>query len=210
MYQIWDKNLMYEFNASLKNVNDITEISSYNNHEFMDKIKDQPNFKTMLDSLPWVIDTPDFNNNHWDNIGYAFASTNLIFITTETLFSSDSSNLFLTEKTFKPIALSMPFIVIGNPYILKRLRSLVYKTFDTLWDESYDEEFDCHKRMEKVVKLVEDISKKYTTEQLNNLIEENKDILEHNYNLLMKRRPEQTVIEYIMNRIENNENSNIR
>ena len=210
MYQIWDKNLMYEFNASLKNVNDITEISSYNNHEFMDKIKDQPNFKTMLDSLPWVIDTPDFNNNHWDNIGYAFASTNLIFITTETLFSSDSSNLFLTEKTFKPIALSMPFIVIGNPYILKRLRSLGYKTFDTLWDESYDEEFDCHKRMEKVVKLVEDISKKYTTEQLNNLIEENKDILEHNYNLLMKRRPEQTVIEYIMNRIENNENSNIR
>ena len=104
----------------------------------------------------------------------------------------------------------MPFIVIGNPYILKRLRSLGYKTFDTLWDESYDEEFDCHKRMEKVVKLVEDISKKYTTEQLNNLIEENKDILEHNYNLLMKRRPEQTVIEYIMNRIENNENSNIR
>jgi hypothetical protein len=45
------------------------------------------------------------------------------------LFSSDSSNLFLTEKTFKPLALGMPFIVIGNPYILKRLRSLGYKTF---------------------------------------------------------------------------------
>jgi len=210
MYQIWDRNLISEFNASLKNVNDITEISSYNNHEFMDKIKDQSNFKTMLNSLPWVIDSPNFDNNHWDNIEYDFTARNLIFITTETLFSSDSTNLFLTEKTFKPIALSMPFIVIGNPYILKRLRSLGYKTFDTLWDESYDEEFDCHKRMEKVVKLVEDISKKYTTEQLNNLIEENKDILEHNYNLLMKRRPEQTVIEYIMNRIENNENSNIR
>jgi len=210
MYQIWNKNLISEFNASLKEVGDISEMVSYNNNEFINKIKDDLNFKTMLNSLPWIIDTPDFNNNHWDNIGYDFASTNLIFITTETLFSSDSTNLFLTEKTFKPIALGMPFIVIGNPYILKRLRSLGYKTFDTLWDESYDEEFDCHKRMEKIVELVEDISKKYTTEQLFNLIEEHKYILEHNYNLLMKRKPEQAVIDYITNRIENNENSNIR
>ena len=201
MYQIWDKNLMHEFNVSLKNVNDITEITSYNNNEFMDKIKDHPNFKTMLESLPWVIDTPDFDKNHWDNIEYDFTATNLIFITTETLFSSDAHNLFLTEKTFKPIALSMPFIVIGNPYILKRLRNLGYKTFDTLWDESYDEEFDCHKRMEKIVKLVEDISSKYTTEQLFELIEQNKYILEHNYNLLMSRRPEQVVIDYIKEKI---------
>jgi UDP-2,3-diacylglucosamine pyrophosphatase LpxH len=200
MYQIWNKSLMSEFNASLKNVNDITEISSYNNNEFMDKIKDQPNFKTMLNSLPWVIDSPNFNNNHWDNIEYDFTARNLIFITTETLFSSDSSNLFLTEKTFKPMALGMPFIVIGNPYILKHLRSLGYKTFNTLWDESYDEEFDCHKRMEKIIQLVEDISKKHTTEQLNTLIEEHKHILEHNYNLLMERRPEQAVIEFINNR----------
>jgi hypothetical protein len=95
------------------------------------------------------------------------------------------------------MALGMPFIIIGNPYILKRLRSLGYKTFDTLWDESYDEEFDCHKRMEKIVKLVEDISTKYTTEQLFDLIEQNKYILEHNYNLLLERRPEQAIIDFI-------------
>lgn len=201
MYQMWNKNLISEFNASLKEVGNISEMVSYNNSEFINKIKDDLNFKTMLNSLPWIIDTPDFKSNHWDNIEYDFASTNLIFITTETLFSSDSSNLFLTEKTFKPIALSMPFIVIGNPYILKRLRNLGYKTFDTLWDESYDEEFDCHKRMEKIVKLVEDISSKYTTEQLFELIEQNKYILEHNYNLLMSRRPEQVVIDYIKEKI---------
>ena len=197
MYQIYNKKLLLEFNASLKDVSTIDEIISYNNNEFMDKIKNNDDFKDMLNSLPWVIDTPDFKSNHWDNIEYDFKASNLIFITTETLFSSDSSNLFLTEKTFKPLALGMPFIVIGNPYILKRLRSLGYKTFDTLWDESYDEEFDCHKRMEKIVKLVEDISAKYTTEQLFDLIEQNNYIIEHNYNLLLERRPEQAIIDFI-------------
>lgn len=201
MYQMWNKNIIHEFNASLKEITDLSEIVSYNNNEFINQIKDNDNFASLLNSLPWIIDTPQFNANHWDNIEYDFKASNLIFITTETLFSSDSTNLFLTEKTFKPMALGMPFIVIGNPYILKRLRSLGYKTFDTLWDESYDEEFDCHKRMEKIVQLVEDLHYKYTTEQLFDLIEENKYILEHNYNLLMERRPEQAVIDYIKGKI---------
>jgi hypothetical protein len=201
MYQMYNKKLLTDFNASLKDVRSIDEIVSYNNNQFIDKIKDNTDFAEMLSSLPWVLDTSDFSSNHWDNIKYNFSAKNLIFITTETLFSSDSSNLFLTEKTFKPLSLGMPFIVIGNPYILKRLRSLGYKTFDTLWDESYDEEFDCHKRMDKIVKLVEDISSKYTTEQLFNLIQENKYILEHNYNLLMSRRPEQEVVDFIKEKL---------
>jgi hypothetical protein len=201
MYQMLEKNIISEFNASLKKIDYLSEIISYNKNEFIDKIKDKPTFKSLLGSLPWIIDTHEFNSNHWDNIDYDFKSKNLIFITTETLFSSDSFNLFLTEKTFKPIALSMPFIVLSNPYTLKKLRSMGYKTFDTLWDESYDEEFDCHQRMEKIIKLVEDINNKYSTEELFDLIYKNKHIMEHNYNLLMERKPEQEVINFIKEKI---------
>lgn len=201
MFHLWKKNIISEFNASLKDVKDLSEIISYNNNEFINQIKDDPEFTKMLTTLPWILDSDQFQNNHWDKIDVSLYENNLIFVTTETLFSSDSTNLFLTEKTFKPMSMGMPFIVIGNPYILRHLRSLGYKTFDSLWDESYDEEFDCHKRMEKIINLVEDISKKYTKDQLFDLIEENKYIVEHNYNLLMKRRPEQAVIDFIKEKI---------
>lgn len=201
MYQIYKNNLIHDFNASLKNVRDIEEIVSYNQNAFLDQIKNESKFLEMLSLLPWTIDTTDFNSNHWDNIQYEFKAKNLVFITTETLFSSDYSNLFLTEKTFKPISLLMPFIVIGNPHILKRLRTLGYKTFNDLWDESYDDEFDCQKRIEKIINLVKNLSNNYSTEELYNLIEKNKHIMNHNYNLLISRRPETEVLDYLKQRI---------
>lgn len=201
MFKIWQKGLLPEFNASLKNVGSIEEITSYNNNIFMKDIKSDPDFHKMLKTLPWIIDTDNFKDNHWDKVDFDFSGNSLIFVTTETLFSPDLDNLFLTEKTFKPILLKMPFIVIGNPHILKRLRSLGYKTFDSLWDENYDEEFDCQRRMEKIINLVEDISKKYSTQELKKLLEKNKHITEHNFDLLMQRRPEQAVIDFIKEKV---------
>lgn len=46
--------------------------------------------------------------------------------------------LFISEKTFKPIAHGHPFMIFGPPGILHYLKALGFATFDHVIDESYD------------------------------------------------------------------------
>lgn len=45
---------------------------------------------------------------------------------------------FITEKTFKPIALQHPFMIFGHSGTLARLHELGFETFPEMFDESYD------------------------------------------------------------------------
>jgi len=45
---------------------------------------------------------------------------------------------FPTEKTTRPIMAAKPMIVFGPQYFLARLRSMGFRTYHDLWDESYD------------------------------------------------------------------------
>ena len=99
-------------------------------------------------------------------------------IVTET--SYDSDRIFISEKTYKPIYLCQPFIVFGNPYTLKKLHELGYKTFDRWWDESYDSETDLKRRFDKIVSILEMISE-LSLDELTDLKNEMQDILIHNY-----------------------------
>jgi UDPglucose 6-dehydrogenase len=197
MYHMYKNKLLGDFNASLDQVDDLNDIVSHHHGVFLNEIKDDPDFSNMLATLPWIVDTDKFKINHWDSQNHSFATNNIIFIITETLFFNGNTELFLTEKTFKPMALKMPFIIVGTCGILRKLREMGYITFNELWDESYDDEPDPKIRMEKIVSLVKDIATKYSTKELLDLIIANNDILEHNYNLLMRRRPEAEIIKYI-------------
>ena len=44
-----------------------------------------------------------------------------------------------TEKTTRPIIARKPFVTYATKNFLKDLRQLGFKTFDSIWDESYDE-----------------------------------------------------------------------
>jgi hypothetical protein len=47
--------------------------------------------------------------------------------------------LFVTEKTFKPIAFQHPFMICGMNGTLKFLHNLGFETYDHIFDESYDD-----------------------------------------------------------------------
>lgn len=104
-------------------------------------------------------------------------------IVTETLFDVD--NIFLSEKIYKPIYLCQPFIVFGNPYTLKKLKKLGYKTFDKWWDESYDNEIDVHKRFIKIVNILEKISE-WDMDMCFEIKKEMQEVLIHNYKNMFK------------------------
>jgi hypothetical protein len=48
------------------------------------------------------------------------------------------TSIHLTEKTFKPIRLNKPFVILGEKNSLKVLQEFGFKTFNTLISEKYD------------------------------------------------------------------------
>lgn len=46
---------------------------------------------------------------------------------------------WVTEKTARPIVAGKPFMIFGTKNFLARLKILGFQTFDSLWDESYDQ-----------------------------------------------------------------------
>ena len=83
------------------------------------------------------------------------AQDSLVYVPTETVYFG--RRLHITEKTFKAIALEMPFVLMAPAGSLEYMRSYGFKTFDSVFDESYDQETDDRLRVEKVVKLLKDL-----------------------------------------------------
>ena len=72
-----------------------------------------------------------------------------ISVVLETVF--DDQRIHLTEKTLKPIACGHPFILAAGAGALDYVRSYGFKTFAPWIDESYDQESDSLRRMEKIM-----------------------------------------------------------
>jgi len=79
-----------------------------------------------------------------------------IEIVLETLFDDD--RLHLTEKSLRPIACSQPFILAGTHGSLEYLRSYGFKTFDAIWDESYNLIEDPEQRLICITDLMKQIT----------------------------------------------------
>jgi len=86
---------------------------------------------------------------------YAEAQDSLVYVPTETVYFG--RRLHITEKTFKAIALEMPFVLVAPAGSLEYMRSYGFKTFSDVFDESYDEETDDILRVEKVAQLLKDL-----------------------------------------------------
>ena len=86
---------------------------------------------------------------------FAEAQDSLVYVPTETVYFGRRTHL--TEKTFKAIALEMPFVLIAPAGSLEYLREYGFQTFADIFDESYDTETDDILRVEKVVKLLKDL-----------------------------------------------------
>jgi len=103
----------------------------------------------------------------------------LLYLVTETVAAGRRHHL--TEKTFKPICLRMPFVIVGTQGSLEYLRSYGFKTFGHLWDESYDDEIDNNQRIEKIAFTLRAIDILPQGEK-QTLFDMAKEICEYNYN----------------------------
>lgn len=133
----------------------------------------------LVENRAWL--TPDTDYLYSDTYVSVISETNYY-----TKIPTYEAGRFYSEKTFKPIVQKHPFIAATVPNFLPKLRWLGYKTFSPWIDESYDEELDDNKRLLKISKEIERLSK-LEGKQLEEYLIACKEICEHNYRHLMSK-----------------------
>ena len=121
-------------------------------------------------------DTQEMSSYYLSN--FKECAESMIYHVTETVGAGEKQHL--TEKIFKPIALQMPFVLTGTVGALKYLQGYGFQTFNSIWDESYDDIEDDYARYKKIAHLL------FQLDSLNN--KEKQDtftrclpIIQHNY-----------------------------
>lgn len=181
-------------NVSINNVNYINEIETVLEDSYKGKQRLLEFFKTYNPVSHYTYDETDLENNKAANLNVDAHNKTFINIVTES--SYEDSFIFFTEKTFKPIYCAQPFILIGNPYSLKKLKELGFKTFSQWWDESYDEEVDFTKRYEKIVRVMEDISS-WSLDKCLDVTKQMEEVFIHNFNVLVDKKEQNEVKELL-------------
>lgn len=126
------------------------------------KLQELERYKPLvMDKIPMELDTQNrlksLNGFHVGNTFYKEHYLDSYFnIVTETCFQEHQ--IFFTEKILKPMMCLQPFIILSSPNYLKKLKGLGFKTFDSIWDESYDEIEDNEERLIKIFNLILKIS----------------------------------------------------
>ena len=104
-------------------------------------------------------------------------------------------SVFFSEKIVRSILHKRPFLLIGNKHSLEKLRSMGFKTFPQLFDESYDHMND-NKRLQYVLDQllnlrIDDLHSKINSNEITNIVEHNylrlKEIVKFENNENVKR-----------------------
>lgn len=80
--------------------------------------------------LNWVINTAHYSQTLFSVVSETYGRNGGL---------DGVDNPMITEKTLKAIAMRHPFMIMGEPYSLRLLRSMGFLTYEELFDESYDE-----------------------------------------------------------------------
>jgi len=113
----------------------------------------------ILDQLVWSYnvhgrylpnDGQSDDQRYFDPIWY---DSTYFSIVAETLVDKEF-DMFVTEKTFKPMAFYHPFVIVAQQGHLQSLRNNGFETFGNLFDESYDDIEDWTQRLIAVINTV--------------------------------------------------------
>ena len=182
-YGLLEKNLVtYDFTID-DNINETKNLEiiakrEWMNFEFIDKylfdIRDnRPSFHYDHNDLQELFGL------YWEDS--SVYNDSMFSVITET--SAHPHEYYISEKVFKPIGQSHPFLVFGSQGTLKELREIGFKTFHPYIDETYDmvrkAEDKCELIMGEIVRLT-NLSDSEKLEWMRNV----KPIVEHNRKFL--------------------------
>ena len=146
---------------------------------------DTTNLKLIQDagtSIDHLLPIQGFDTNvEYRDISTDVFSDAYLSIVTETFFTGP---LYFSEKIFNSMLYNHFFIYLGPPHSLKYLRSLGFKTWAHIINESYD---DIENPAERLYAVTNSINKFLSNpiDDIRQLYIENLDIINHNRNLVL-------------------------
>jgi hypothetical protein len=141
----------------------------------------------LLEELPLLV--YDKRNDELDDSFYIkrfnpeICLDSYISVVNEAQCGDSDNTVFISEKTFKPIATHHPFIIVGNRWSIKKMKELGYKTFDEYIDQSYDD-LPTHERLQMIIESIRKID---NIEDKNEWFMKLRDDVEHNYKNLISK-----------------------
>jgi len=111
-------------------------------------------------------------------------------IVTETFFTGP---LYFSEKIFNSMLYNHFFIYLGPPHSLKYLRSLGFKTWAHIIDESYDDIENPAERLYAVNRSLTDFLSN-SLDEIKQIYIENLDVINHNRNLVLSTEINDTIV----------------
>ena len=148
--------------------------------------------KKHIESYPDIVDVIAGANFPWNMPGetdhpmhscwlslFEENAKSLVHVVTETTYFGRKHHL--TEKTFKPICLKMPFVLVSNAGSLEYLRSYGFKTFNSIWNEDYDLETDDLARLVKISQLLKQFDS-MSQRELSQVHRHCQSVVEYNHN----------------------------
>jgi len=139
---IWSLNTNYTAQELYPTVSHLT--TKYDFDWFYSKIPHSPDNIKYDQQADHYLGYP-FDHTLYENTKYS--------IIAETHVEQDDA-FMITEKTARAIINKHPFIIASTPKFLEQLRAREYETFESLWSEKYDIEFDTEKRMQMIADTV--------------------------------------------------------
>lgn len=94
----------------------------------------------------------------------------------------------ITEKTWKPIHIGVPFVIGATNNHLKTIRNFGFKTFEGIINEDYDTEINSNKKINKIVNSSIELLKIYNSKEV-------LDIVEYNFNLFKDIEHKKQIVE---------------
>lgn len=178
-YEVGTIETQYDtFNESIKYLKPIVEPTYY-------KILETQSSKTKQ-KLPLVYDIHDLSNACQPmDFNPDIYNNYLINLVTETFYINHwnyFSEMFITEKTIKPIMSNQIFIIVGPQGILKKLKEFGFRTFGDFFDESYDSLPDAT----RAFKAIETLKHVMDTYDLSDLEMRTRKIRAHNLKIFKK------------------------
>lgn len=105
-----------------------------------------------------------------------------------TKYQYGQSPLFVSEKSFKPLAYRHPFVIHGTAFTLKYLRDLGFVTYQSQIDETYDTIVSARLRHLAVIDLIESLYSEFLTHGSVFQSSSAKAIAQHNHDLFWNRQ----------------------
>ena len=131
--------------------------------------------------LPWV-DADKYPKYGMDQDIYEKPYNDTVCsIVSET--NDNDTDVFMTEKIWKPIIAQQVFVVHGNHLYLQKLRELGFKTFGSYFNESYDLERDRDKKIDSIVSLCKHLK----TVDWQDIYRQTTALRQHNYDTFFNK-----------------------